>query len=176
MSERFLVLSGCSGGGKTTLLDELARRGHRTVPEPGRRIVAGALAGDGGPLPWDDPVAFAHRAIALALADREAAGDGWAIFDRSLIDAVAALPPSAARVALLGAHWYHARVFLVPPWRDLFANDAERRHGFGDAVAEYERLLRAYPQAGYAVSVLPRVSIGRRVDAIEDHMAACDGR
>ena len=39
------VISGCSGGGKSTLLMELARRGHAVVDEPGRRIVqAGARA------------------------------------------------------------------------------------------------------------------------------------
>jgi predicted ATPase len=37
--DRFVVISGCSGGGKSTLLAELARRGYRTVEEPGRRIV-----------------------------------------------------------------------------------------------------------------------------------------
>ena len=36
---RFIILSGCSGGGKSTLLAELARRGFATVEEPGRRIV-----------------------------------------------------------------------------------------------------------------------------------------
>ena len=37
--DRFIILSGCSGGGKSTLLAELARRGFATVEEPGRRIV-----------------------------------------------------------------------------------------------------------------------------------------
>jgi AAA domain len=36
---RFVVISGCSGGGKSTLLIELGRRGYATVEEPGRRIV-----------------------------------------------------------------------------------------------------------------------------------------
>ena len=37
--DRFVVITGCSGGGKSTLLDELGRRGHATIEEPGRRIV-----------------------------------------------------------------------------------------------------------------------------------------
>jgi hypothetical protein len=35
----FVVISGCSGGGKSTLLDELGRRRYAVVAEPGRRIV-----------------------------------------------------------------------------------------------------------------------------------------
>ena len=49
--ERFVILSGCSGGGKSTLLDELARRGHAVVAEPGRRIVAEQLREGGAALP-----------------------------------------------------------------------------------------------------------------------------
>ena len=33
------MISGCSGGGKSTLQEELGQRGYATVEEPGRRIV-----------------------------------------------------------------------------------------------------------------------------------------
>ena len=75
MSDRFVVLSGCSGGGKSTLLAELRRRGHATVDEPGRRIVKEESADGGTALPWIDLTAFARRAIEVALADREEARD-----------------------------------------------------------------------------------------------------
>jgi predicted ATPase len=89
--DRFVVISGCSGGGKSTLLSELGRRGHAIVEEPGRRIVEEELKGNGAALPWIDGVAFARRAVGVALADRAAAAarDGWVFFDRGLIDAAA---------------------------------------------------------------------------------------
>jgi predicted ATPase len=89
----FVVISGCSGGGKSTLLTELGRRGYMTVEEPGRRIVKEELLGNGLALPWVNEAAFARRAIALALADRAKAigHGGWVFFDRGLIDAAAAL-------------------------------------------------------------------------------------
>jgi predicted ATPase len=43
---RFVVISGCSGGGKSTLLIELGRRGYATVEEPGRRIVKEEMLGE----------------------------------------------------------------------------------------------------------------------------------
>ncbi|WP_409999599.1 AAA family ATPase [Rhizobium leguminosarum] len=49
---RSVLISGCSGGGKSTLLAELAARGHAVVEEPGRRIVKQELEGDGAALPW----------------------------------------------------------------------------------------------------------------------------
>jgi predicted ATPase len=76
--DRFIVISGCSGAGKSSLLAELGRRGCAVVEEPGRRIVEQELAGDGAALPWIDGAAFARRAVELALADRSeaAACDG----------------------------------------------------------------------------------------------------
>lgn len=36
VKENYVVISGCSGGGKSTLLSELAARGYHVVHEPGR--------------------------------------------------------------------------------------------------------------------------------------------
>jgi predicted ATPase len=171
MSGRFVVLSGCSGGGKSTLLAELRGRGHGVVDEPGRRIVKEELASDGTALPWLDFVGFARRAIELALADREAAltQPGWVFFDRGLVDAAAALEHVTSESVLeaLGqTHRYNETVFLTPPWPEIFVTDPERRHGFDDAIAEYERLARAYTQLGYRLVVLPKTRVEARADVI----------
>ena len=63
------------------------------------------------------------------------------------------------------------RVFLVPPWPELYAGDAERRHGFAAAVAEYEALMRSYPEHGYEVVVVPRASVRARADFLEAALA-----
>lgn len=170
--DRFVVISGCSGGGKSTLIEALAGRGWPVVTEPGRRIVRDQLAGDGAALPWVDPEAFARKAIAMALSDLERAAretSRWVFFDRSLVDATAALehvtgfpaPPAA-----IGRGRYRRGVFLLPPWPELYATDPERRHDFASAVAEYERLERAYPQAGYEVTRVPKTSVSQRAEFI----------
>lgn len=93
LSIRQVVLSGCSGGGKSTLLAELNRRGFAGVIEPGRRIVEDELRDDGHGLPWVDLAAFAKRAIHLAAEDRRRmSGEaGWVFFDRGLVDAAVSL-------------------------------------------------------------------------------------
>lgn len=93
MSNRYVILSGCSGGGKSTLLAELQRRGHAVVEEPGRRVVKAEQQSGGDALPWSDAAAFARRAIETSIADRDtvATSSGWVFFDRGLIDAAAAL-------------------------------------------------------------------------------------
>lgn len=171
MSEKFVVISGCSGGGKSTLLAELDARGFATVEEPGRRIVAQEMAGAGLALPWIDMAAFAQRAMAVALEDRARAGDlqGWVFFDRGLVDAAVALESvdgGELDRSVLEAQRYNRTVFLTPPWREIYVTDPERQHGFEEAVAEYDRLERAYPALGYEVVVLPRIGVSERVNFV----------
>ncbi|APE44024.1 ATPase [Sulfitobacter alexandrii] len=173
--DQHVILSGCSGGGKTTLLAELARRGHATVPEPGRRIVAEEMACGGTALPWTDLAAFARRALALATADRAALEPrkGWVFFDRGVIDAAVALSHATGQplaTLLQGQPLFHPRVFLVPPWREIFEADAERRHDMEEGLREYHRLKAAYRRLGYDPLVLPRTSTAMRADLVLDRL------
>ena len=168
--DRFIILSGCSGGGKSTLLGELARRGFATVEEPGRRIVIEETRNNGTALPWIDMEAFARRAIVMALEDRQKAPpEGPIFFDRGLIDAASALRHingDAFIETLRDAHRYNRLVFLTPPWPEIYRGDSERKHDFDAAVEEYERLLRDYDALGYDTVVLPKSGIEERADFI----------
>jgi predicted ATPase len=179
--DRFVVVSGCSGGGKSTLIAELARRGHVTVAEPGRRIVERERASGGLALPWVDLAAFARAAIAMALADRAAlmaeddpaSGAAPVFFDRGLVDAAAALEHASGEKVLgdlAAAHRYNPLVFMTPPWPEIYTQDPGRRHGFQDALAEYERLLVAYPAHGYEVVPVPRTSVPARADFVLERL------
>jgi predicted ATPase len=167
----FVLITGCSGGGKSTLLAELRARGHAVVEEPGRRIVREELENGGAALPWVDPAAFARRAIEMALADRQAAHgqSGWVFCDRGLIDAAAALEAVTGEAVLAeldARNRYHSRVFLAPPWPEIYLTDPERRHGFEAGLAEYARLQALLPALGYAVLILPKVPVAARADFV----------
>lgn len=160
--ERLIIVSGCSGGGKSSLIAHLARQGHATVAEPGRRIIA-----SGGPKPWENLQDFLWQAVKIAIADRTGAIDRGAttFFDRGLIDAALGLERLTGDTslrALCRAHPYAPFVFLAPPWREIYVNDAERPHSFDQAVSEYEALAAGYPALGYDVIELPRLGIEDR--------------
>ncbi|EMD82238.1 AAA family ATPase [Pacificimonas flava] len=160
------MISGCSGGGKSTLIAELARRGFAVSEEIGRAVIA-----SGGPDPAEAPLAFAS-AVARGERDRlmaHAGADRPVFFDRSLIDQIAFCRRVAGQCPF--AHGdedtlYHDTIFLTPPWPDIYRQDAERRHDFAAATAEYDDLCRAYPAAGYRTVILPKVSVAARADVI----------
>ncbi len=169
---RYVIISGCSSGGKSTLLEELARRGHATVPEPGRRVVRDEQASGGTALPWADTAAFVDRIVALAKADYAAAvaNSGWTFFDRGLFDAISALGHlngTGISRDLLADYPYHRQVFLTPPWPEIYVTDSERQHGLAQAEVEYNRLRREYPALGYEIVLLPKVSVTERADFVE---------
>lgn len=175
MNVRHVVLSGCSGGGKSTLLKELERRGFIVVSEPGRRIIHEEVQGDGGALPWVNLSAFAQRAIQVAADDRKRMSNktGWIFFDRGLVDAAVALQYAtgqSARDLLAPYDRYHQRVFLTPPWSNIYVTDDGRRHDLPEALAEYDRLLTAYAELGYETLVLPKVETSKRADFVLNHL------
>jgi predicted ATPase len=52
---------------------------------------------------------------------------------------------------------------MSPPWEALFQSDSERRHGFDEAVAEYEVLVPTYRRDGYEPIFLPEASVTERM-------------
>ncbi|MCZ4297682.1 AAA family ATPase [Henriciella marina] len=173
MDRRRIVISGCSSGGKSTLLKELGARGFKTVEEPGRQIVREALETGSDALPWVNPAAFVQKAIqqaAKSLSDVQN-HDGPVFFDRSAIDALAhcerlslTLPDE---VKALGRSCLYARpVFFAPPWRDIYVRDDERPLPFEEAVREYNWLRLAYPARGYRLIELPKTSVEARADFV----------
>ncbi|MBP5058843.1 AAA family ATPase [Pseudomonas chlororaphis] len=173
----FIIISGCSGGGKSTLLAELWQRGYAVVEEPGRRIVQEQTRTGGQALPWLDMAAFLRRAIDVALDDHANAprdSSQWVFFDRGLIDAAAALQELTGEPVLdtLGQkHRYHTHVFLAPPWPDIYVQDAERHHDMHAALDEFEQLQHTYPALGYVVSLLPKIGVAQRADFVLDTLA-----
>ena len=179
-TDQLVVLTGGPGGGKTTLIEALAREGFRTVPESGRGVIREEMAAGGSALPWADREAFARRMAALDEANHAAAlagerggegqadGDGTTIFDRGLPDVLGYLRLCGLPEpdALLHAAWrlrYRREVFLAPFWPEIFAGDAERRQDAREA-AETARVMRlTYESLGYEVTDLPLAPVAERL-------------
>ena len=178
MSQR-VVISGCSSGGKSTLLAALRDRGYAVMEEPGLRVVRAQQETGGRALPWVDADAFLVEVERVARDDLRASDglDSWVFFDRGLIDARSARAAMSGQPigSLLTASPYHPLVFLAPPWPEIYEKTAERQHDFEEAKQEYERLLADYPKLGHEVMVLPKVSVDQRVEFVLSVLAEGEG-
>jgi predicted ATPase len=179
-SHRFFVVTGGPGAGKTSLVDALGAAGFRRSVEVGRAIIQDQVATGGRALPWDDRLLFAELMLSWELRSwREAQLEpGIAIFDRGVPDILGYLrligeAPPRHVVEAAEAFRYNARVFIAPPWREIFTQDTERKQDFAEAVRTHEALARAYVDCGYELVELPRVPVAERVAFVTDEIAAC---
>ena len=162
-----ILISGCSGGGKSTLISEMAARGYPTVEEPGRRLVREGVS------PWDAPEEFLRRALEMALAEFQSAKphDKPTLFDRGFLDAAAAMERMGSESGyvrdILLTHRYDTTVYLTPPWPEIFVSDTERQHGLSQAREEYDHLKLFLPRHGYTAVDIPKLPVADRANWLE---------
>lgn len=174
----FVIISGCSGGGKSTLLSELAKRGYSVMQEPGRQIVKEQSAIHGDAFPWTNLDKFLDLALSryLFLFNSQSEQQQIVFFDRGIIDAIQlnSSQPEYFQNAAKNFR-YNRLVFLVPPWEEIFTGDTERKHSFESAKKEYEELLIKYKNFGYETLLIPKVSVNERVEFILEKLGISKG-
>jgi predicted ATPase len=168
--DRFFVITGGPGSGKSTLIDALAARGSARTIEAGRAIIQEQVRSGGSALPWSDPRAFAELMFERELRSyaRAVEHDGIVFFDRGVPDVVGYLrlmdlPVPASMDVVVRTHPYNSKVFVAPPWPAIFAQDAERKQTPEEADRTYRALVGTYADYGYELVELPRVGVDERV-------------
>lgn len=176
-SERFVILTGGPGSGKTTVIDHLQTMGYGRSQEAGRGIIQDQVAVAGRALPWTDPALFAELMLCWEMRSYRIAAAQTApvFFDRGVPDIVGYLKlegrpiPDHLHVAA-EKFLYHRRVFIAPPWPEIYEQDDERKQSYAEAVRTYESMVEAYTAYGYELVHLPLASVAKRAQFITDSL------
>lgn len=176
---RFFVLTGGPGSGKTTLVEALKVRGFATTEEAGRGVIRQEVESGGDGLPWIDRQRFAGLMFDWELRSWRDAGrqDGPVVFDRGLPDTIGYLRLEGLEVPawMEEEAWrlrYNARVFIAPPWPEIYGQDEERRQSWEVAVRTCEVMAETYAGFGYDLVELPRATVRQRADFLVAAVAA----
>jgi len=168
-ADRFFVVTGGPGSGKSTLIEALAQAGFGRSVEAGRGIIQDQVAIGGRALPWIDPALFADMMLVWEIRSYRIAQEqtGAIFFDRGVPDVAGylrlmQLPVPKYVEQAVESFRYHSRVFIAPPWEEIFQQDRERKQDFAEAVRTFESLATTYTGYGYELVDLPRASVEER--------------
>ncbi len=172
--DRFTIITGGPGAGKTSLIEELRRRGFRGTQEAARAIIRDQALIGGRALHSADNALFAELMLAWEMRSYRIAEEepGPAIFfDRGIPELTGYMrmlgrPVPAHMAAAARLFRYRHRVFVAPPWPEIYATDAERKQDFAEAVESCEAARAAYAEYGYQAVTLPLDTIARRADFV----------
>lgn len=167
------VITGTSGTGKTTLIEYLRKHDHTVCDEPTRLILREQLAMDGPGLPSKDPELFLKLMLDYCVRSIEtvrATQPVTVFFDRGIPDIVAyatrfGVDPGPFETAAK-QHRYNTCVFVLPPWKDIFAPDDLRRKTFDEYVAFHQLIVAAYEALGYQLIRVPFASVEDRASFV----------
>ena len=172
--DRFTVLTGGPGSGKTSVIEELRRRGYAGTQEAGRAIIKDQQLIGGKALHTGDRVLFAELMLCWEIRSYRIAQDDPApavFFDRGIPEfpgyyRLSGLPVPAHVAVAARLFRYRPRVFVAPPWPEIYATDSERGQDYAEAVATCEAVTAAYAEHGYELIELPFAPVGERADFV----------
>ncbi len=170
MNQKFII-TGAPGTGKTSIINELQKRGFSISKEISREIIANELKQGGDVLPWKNLKAFSERVALLRKTQFDNAPENKLhFFDRSIIDVFAYMKLdkicSKSLELQLGETQYATTVFYTPIWKEIYINDTERKEDIISAIKVEETLLSCYKSFGYTLIEIPKLTITQRVDFI----------
>jgi predicted ATPase len=169
MNSEIIVLIGGPSSGKSTLIESLTTKGYACLPEISREIITKAQKEGIDQLFLEQPLLFSE----MLLEGRknqflEALNhtDNVVFIDRGLPDVLAYMhyigdtyPTSFTEAC--EAHQY-TKVFMLPPWEEIYVSDKERYESYAQALEIHEHLVQTYVNFGYSIIEVPKDTVEKR--------------
>ena len=171
MNKKYIITGG-PGTGKTSIINELRKRGFYCINENSRSIISEQIKHGGDILPLKDQISFENQITKIRtnqyLSSPE---DSVCFFDRSSIDSIAYLKinnldvPSEI-IELTKQCSFNKNIFYTPIWEEIYKNDNERKENIESAKKIEKAIMETYKLKGYKLIKIPKLSIKKRADFI----------
>lgn len=165
-SNRSIIITGGPGSGKTSLLGALDAVGYKTHQEVARRVIKREMSLGTQVVPWGDIHTFSKYVKDTML--EEFSLEGITFFDRGLPDLMAYLMVGGHTIdssyyEALEQLSYDLKVFILPPWEQIYKTDDERKETYKESINIYSHIVKMYEELGFELIEVPHVKIEDRV-------------
>jgi len=173
-NHRFYVITGGPGAGKTSLLDELNKQNFKCIPEVAREIIIEQMKSGGDAVPWKNTELYKQIMMDRSVETYYSASfenNEISFFDRGIPDTISYArlldsPVSKEFDLYAKSLRYNRKVFILPPWQEIYETDSERKQSWEEAVMTYEVLKDTYISYEYELIEIPKIDILKRAEFI----------
>lgn len=175
MSKNIIVITGGPGTGKTTIINGLLDREYTCLPEISREIINEARKQGFEQLFLEKPLLFSE----LLLEGRKKQYFQALENDEKTVFLDRGIPDILAYMHYIGDSYpsffddackenQYTKVFLLPPWEEIYQSDEERYENFEQAKLIYNHLKETYENYGYELIEVPQGHVDKRILFILD--------
>ena len=177
MDTKTILLIGGPGSGKTSIINALTAKGYICYPEISRQVTAEAQKTGIDQLFLKEPLLFSELLLKGRInqfnnAVKEKAN--YVFIDRGIPDVLAYMHyigdayPALFNEACKN-HRY-TKIFILPPWEDIYVSDNERYENFEQAKLIHNHLVETYESYGYQLTEVPKANLETRITFILNNL------
>lgn len=173
MITKKIVITGGPGTGKSTIINELIKRGYPCLEEISRQVTLDAQKEGIDQLFLTNPLLFSERLLKgrqQQFIDANTIENPIVFFDRGVHDVLAYMdyigdeyPQGFIDICNNSKYDYS---FILKPWEDIYTSDNERYENFDQALEIHDNLLKTYKSYNYQLLDVPFDTVKNRVDFI----------
>ncbi|WP_353084235.1 ATP-binding protein [Flavobacterium sp.] len=173
MNKEIVVIIGGPGTGKTTIIEGLLAKGFCCYPEISREVTLEAKKQGIEQLFLENPLLFSElllegRKKQFYNAQKEP--HNIVFLDRGIPDVLAYMhyigDSYPAFFDLACREHIYTKIFLLPPWEEIYESDNERYENFEQATLIYNHLTETYQKYGYHLIEVPKGTVEERISFI----------
>lgn len=170
-TDYFYIITGGPGVGKTSVIHELNNYGFQTVPEDARKIIKEQIHSKGEALPWKNKALYANLMLKASVKSYNTMlaieSSDITFFDRGIPDTICYMkmeniPVSEHINSILKRHLYNNNVFIMPPWKEIYTADDERKQTWEEAELTFNKMKETYLKYNYILHEVPKGTIKER--------------
>lgn len=178
MNKEIIVIIGGPGTGKSTIIDGLVDKGFCCYPEISRQVTLEAKKQGIEQLFLENPLLFSELLLEGRKKQFKSALEephDVVFIDRGIPDVLAYMhyigDSYPTHFDLACRENLYSKIFILPPWQEIYVSDEARYENFEQAKLIYDHLTETYQNYGYELVEVPKDTLDNRILFILDEIS-----